>query len=215
MLKHTIFLLLLALAAAACNFGAGDESKRSDKPVNKSASKTEKATPTAEANLEPAAGAGKAVPDKNAATAECQSVEAGDNVVLKSQTFAIDFEPFRGSCFVTAHNPEFDEPPMESEMAIYQDGKNILQLPGQFNGVTFGCWVDGVSFQDLNDDNLTDVIVVGKCSAKNEAYNENMVYVNTGKTLTTNADANARIADLKRIKDVADFVKENREMFFK
>lgn len=149
-----------------------------------------------------------------ALAAACQTVDTGDYVVLKNQTFAFDHEPYKGSCFVTAHNPEYDEPPMEAVMAIYKDGKKVFDFPAQFNGVTFGCWVDAVAFEDLNGDKLTDVIVVGKCSAKTAPYNENMVYINNGKTFTTREDANYKLAELKKAKDVADFVKVNKAMFF-
>lgn len=145
----------------------------------------------------------------------CYETDTGDNVVLKSQTFAIEFEPFQGSCFVTSHNPEFDDPPMESEYAIFKNGKKVADFPAPFNGATFGCWVDGVAFQDLNGDGLVDIVVAGKCSAKSAAYNENMVYVNTGKGFTTNEDGNIRISEFTKLKEIIDFVKENRQIYFK
>ena len=84
----------------------------------------------------------------------------------------------------------------------------------KFNGVNFGCWIDAVSFQDLNDDKKTDVIVVSKCQAKSNEYNENTVYINDGKGFTTRDDANIQLGEFKSIKQVVDFVKENRSMFF-
>ena len=45
-------------------------------------------------------------------------------------------------------------------------------------------------------------------------YNENTVYVNDGKGFTTREDANTQLSDFKSIKQVVDFVKENRSMFF-
>ena len=44
---------------------------------------------------------------------------------------------------------------------------------------------------------------------------ENMVYVNTGRDFTTNEDANYKLADFKRIKDITDFVRKNQQIFFK
>ena len=146
---------------------------------------------------------------------KCLETKTGDDVVMKSQTFPIDFDPFSGSCFVTAYNPEYDDPPMESHYSIYKNNKKIFDFPEQFNGATFGCWVDGVSFQDLNNDNLKEVIVVGKCSTKDGSYNENMVYINTGKTFIARPDGNNKLSDFTKIKEIADFVQDNKEIFFK
>jgi len=66
----------------------------------------------------------------------------------------------------------------------------------------------------LNDDKKTDVIVVSKCQAKMGDYNENSVYINDGKGFTTREDANTQLGEIKTIKQVADFVKENKNMFF-
>jgi hypothetical protein len=149
-----------------------------------------------------------------AASEECTSIDVGEKAVLKAQTFAIDFEPFRGSCFVTSHNPEYSGSPMESEYAIYTDGRKVFDFPSQFNQTGFGCWVEGVSFQDLDADALTDVIVVGKCSGKSQTYNENMVYVNNGSEFTTDLDANSRLNNFTKAKEIANFVKNNRKTFF-
>ncbi len=147
--------------------------------------------------------------------ADCANVDVGDNEILAKQTFPIDFAPFPNSCFVTAYNPEFDDPPMESEFAIYKDNKKVFDFPSQFNGIEFGCWVEGAAFDDLSGDNLKDIIVAGKCSAKTAPYNENMVYVNTGKAFTTDENANYKLADFDKIKDISSFVKNNRNIFFK
>lgn len=149
------------------------------------------------------------------ATLICQTIDAGAQKVYKKQTFAIDFEPFKGSCFVSTFDPEFgDDPPLQSEFAIYKNGKKVFDFPSQFNGVNFGCWIEAVSFQDLNGDKKTDAIVVSKCSGKSDSFNENSVYVNDGKGFTTRDDANTNLSEFSTIKQVADFVKENRSMFF-
>jgi hypothetical protein len=144
----------------------------------------------------------------------CLETATGDDVVMQSQTFPIDFAPFARSCFVTTYNPEYDDPPMESRYSIYKNDKKVFDFPDQFNGATFGCWVDGVSFQDLNNDKLKDVIVVGKCSTKGGQYNENMVYINTGKAFVTRPDGNNRISDFTKIKEITDFVHDNQQIFF-
>lgn len=168
-------------------------------------------------NAQTAAGGGETrkASENLPSRAECANVRAGDKAVLAKQTFPVDFEPFRRSCFVTAYNPEYDEPPLDSEFAIYTDGKEVFKFPNQFNGVTTGCWVEAAAFQDLNADNLTDVIIAGMCSAKSAPYSENMVYVNTGKAFVTDETANYKLQDFKRIKDIADYVKNNQSAFFK
>lgn len=146
--------------------------------------------------------------------AECVKVDAGDNAILSAQTFVVDFAPFVNSCFVTSYNPEYDDPPMETEYAIYKNGRKVFDFPDKFNGTEFGCTVAGVAFEDLNGDNLKDVIVAGKCAAKSSSYNENMVYVNTGSVFTTDETANSQLADFKQIKEIINFVKNNRQDFF-
>jgi hypothetical protein len=104
---------------------------------------------------------------------------------------------------------------LDSQYAIYKNGKKVFDFPERFNGATFGCWVDAVSFADVNSDGRTDIIVVGKCSAKSEPYNENMVYINTGKTFETLDDVNNKVSEFKNAKDIADFVEENQQFLFK
>jgi hypothetical protein len=147
--------------------------------------------------------------------ADCLRVETGDNAILTAQTFPVDFAPFVNSCFVTSYNPEYDDPPMETEFAIYQDGKRVFDFPNRFNGVEFGCWVEGVAFEDLNADNLKDIVVAGKCSAKTAPYHENMVYVNTGNEFRTDENANLKLKDFKKIKEITDFARKNQQIFFK
>jgi guanyl-specific ribonuclease Sa len=140
----------------------------------------------------------------------------GRKLVTK-QTFPFDFKPFEKSCFVTFANPEemVDETdlPRGSEFYIFREGKQIFQFPDAFDN-TSGCWIEGVSFEDLNDDNLTDVIVAGKCLAAKDSYNQNAVYVNTGTGFTTNNQANSKLENFDKAKDIVNFVKKNRKLFF-
>ncbi len=126
----------------------------------------------------------------------------------------MDFEPFKNSCFVTTYNADTD-PPMEAKMAVYQDGKKIFDLPGQFNGSTMGCSVESVAFGDLNNDAKKDIVVVGKCISNTGSYNENMIYVNSGKAFTTDEGANSVLVDYDNVKDVIEFAKKNPKIFFK
>lgn len=200
-----IFTIVSSTIFTACNITRPEQAKTTTPTPAPAVTATPTASPVP-GTVEEAAG--------KSANLKCQEVNTGDFAVYKKQTFAIDFEPFKGSCFVTSHDPEFDDPPLDSKIAIYKNGKKNYDFPSQFNGVSSGCWVDAVAFQDLNGDKLTDIIVVGKCSAKTTPYNENMVYVNTGKAFTTREDANNLLAEKTTIKAIADFVKENREMFF-
>lgn len=144
----------------------------------------------------------------------CLETPTGDTDILKSQTFAINFEPFLDSCFVTTHNPELDDPPIESEIAIYKDNKRVFDFPDQFLKRSTLCWVTAVGFEDLNADNLVDIIVAGKCQAKMGDYIENAVYANTGKAFTTSDEANSEIYELTTVKTIADHVKKNPAKFF-
>jgi hypothetical protein len=206
-----LFLVLIAcvLALSACS---GNVENTKQTPTNANIANTAanegsaRATPTATPNK---------TNETEAAKSECYKVKTGDNVVQKSQTFPVNFEPFKGGCFVTSYNPEYDNPPMETQFAIYKSGKKVFDFPDQFNGATFGCWVDAVAFQDVNHDNLTDIIVIGKCSTKGGPYNENTIYINTGKTFLTRPDGNNRLGDFKTTKEVADFAEDNPQIFYK
>lgn len=215
-MKKLVLVVIIGLCTfSACSFlRPGPDQAANQKPANNTNS-----APAAAGN-EQAVVAGntgsKGISNEIPVTKrDCEGTDTGDNALLKTQTFPFDFEPFRNSCFVTSYNPEYDEPPMESEIAIYKGGKKIFDFPGQFNGVLTGCWIDAVSFQDLNSDGLTDVITVGKCSAKTAPYNENVFYVNTGKAFVTDENANYKLADFKKASEIADFVKRNQNLFFK
>ena len=221
-----IYALILAVAC----FASCATNRKVDEPPKKQVAESTKAagelksaeTAKTETNSQPNSGKAANSADKKnifdeikVTKTDCAGVDVGDSAVMAKQTFPIDFAPFTNSCFVTSYNPEYDDPPLESEYAIYKDGVKVFDFPGQFNGVEFGCWVEGAAFEDLNDDNLKDVIVAGKCSAKSAPYSENMVYVNTGRDFTTDETANSKLADFKRIKDITDFVRKNRQIFFK
>ena len=139
----------------------------------------------------------------------------GGKVPDAKQTFVMDFAPFRDACFVTFHDAEYENPPLNSEFYVYLNGKEVFEFPNQFNGVTTGCWIEAVSFADLNDDELKDIIVAGLCSAKTAPYSENMVYVKTGDGFRTDENANYKLADFTRIKEIENFVRRNRQLFFK
>ena len=200
MSKTRSFIVLVTLFLAGCGSPVSNEPAVSNaNDASKSGGARVEDTPS--------------VTRATSSAAACYEVDTGDKALLRSQTFAIDFEPFKGTCFVTSHDPEFKDPPLESEIGIYRNGKKIFNFPGQFNGVTVGCWVEAVAFQDINNDRFTDVIVVGKCNGKSGSFNENVVFVNNGGTFFTRQDANYRLADFKTIKEVTEYVKENAHYF--
>jgi len=216
-MRKEICVLILA---AACFASCAIKEKVDEQPKNQAAESTKaaaeiKTTETVETNKPVSANKKDVFDEIKVTKTDCASVDVGDSAVMAKQTFPVDFAPFTNSCFVTAYNPEYDDPPLESEFAIYKDGKKVFDFPGQFNGVEYGCWVEGAAFEDLNGDNLKDIIVAGMCSAKSAPYSENMVYVNTGNAFTTSEDANSKLADFKRIKDITDFVRKNQQIFFK
>jgi hypothetical protein len=213
---RTIVILLLGVClAGACSSpdktGGGPANRPGDSPTVHSVTND---SGTSNGGV-PGSGGSSAANEIAVTKKDCEATDTSDNALLKSQTFPVTFEPFKNTCFVTSYNPEFDDPPLESEIAIYRGNKRVFDFPSQFNGVKTGCWVEAVAFQDLNGDKLTDIIVVGKCSAKTAPYNENVLYVNTGKAFVTNENANYELADLKKAGEIADFVKRNLQLFFK
>lgn len=150
---------------------------------------------------------------ENAGNSNCYDLKRKDLLVDKKQTFAIDFKPFEKSCFVTFHDPEFENPQLGSQFYIYKNGKEVFYFPEQFGEANATCWVDSISFEDLNNDQLKDVIVVGKCGAPSDSYNENMVYLNNGEEFVTNAESNAEMMDFSKVSQIRSFVKKNPKMF--
>jgi hypothetical protein len=219
-MKKKIFVLIFAAAfSVSCSFETKTEqpspNRAAEPPKPSAEAKTSAPLKTETADVAAPAVKKDAFDEIKVTKADCTSVETGDNQVLAAQTFPVDFAPFVNSCFVTSFNPEYDDPPMETEFAIYKDGAKIFDFPNRFNGVEFGCWVEGVAFEDLNDDNLKDIVIAGKCSAKSAPYNENMVYVNTGSEFTTNENANLKLQDFNKIKEITDFARKNKQIFFK
>jgi hypothetical protein len=215
MIKLFLIFILSALFSAACIVGP-DRQPRDNSGANQAASTpaTPKSGETDKSENTPGEGGGGKTDTKTDDRAACLGLKIPGRKTDARQTFAIDFEPYGKSCFVTAHDPEFTDPPLGSEFFIYRDGREAFKLPNPFNGTTTGCWAEAVSFQDLNSDGLTDIIIAGMCSAKSSPYSENMVYVNTGRDFRTSEDANLKLNDFKRIKDIADFVKRNQDQFF-
>lgn len=170
-------------------------------------------TPVTEWKDDKDADAGKRANLKQKAMNLCLEVDTGDKFLLKPQTFPIDFKPFENSCFVTAYDPEYEDPPLGSEISIYKDGKKVYEFDSRYNPDAATCWVEAVSFEDLTDDGLIDVIVAGKCGAKSGPIQGNEVFINTGKAFYSNIDANDKLEGFSKVKDIANFVRENKQLF--
>jgi len=210
--RLSLLLLLLLPAVSGCNVAVPNTTRSASQPTT-AGNATHRSVSTGD--HVPDAGIGRATPDRSKAALECQKVDTGKFVVVKEQTFAFDYEPFRGSCFVTSKNPEYDGAPVESEFAIHKNGRKAFDFPNQFNGTAFGCWVEAVAFQDLNGDSLTDIIVVAKCSGKEKTYDENSVYINTGKDFITDLDANLKLREFSKVRDIVSYVKDHQNLYFK
>lgn len=155
----------------------------------------------------------KDTPNQN--NAACYDLKRDDMALDKKQTFGIDFPPFGKSCFVVFHDPEFDNPPLNSQYFIYKDGKEAFAFPEPFNGSNIGCWIEAVSFEDMNGDGLNDIAIAAKCSAKSKPYPENMVYINTGRDFKTNTQANMEMMDFTKMSQIKQYVKEHQSLFAK
>lgn len=223
-MKRKIFCLIVAALLAGC--AANYERESENKPIaNKTAANDSRAEENAPViqdsiNKNPINSAQSVNPRQGQTIdskikEECLKNRLGEKVPDAKQTFALDFEPFTDACFITFHDPEFTDPPLDSEFYVYRGGKQLFKFPSQFNADNPpNCWVTAVSFIDLNDDNLKDIIVTGMCSAKTAPYGENMVYVNTGKSFSTSDEANLKLENFKNIGEIENFVRRNKQLFF-
>ncbi|MGH9818829.1 MAG: hypothetical protein ACRD43_01570, partial [Pyrinomonadaceae bacterium] len=163
--KFALIILGAALLPAACSMVKKTDENSSAANTGTAANKAPDTVKTQTSNIDPDDAAARSA-EANTTTgnavarAACMTVNVGTRAVQKSQTFVVNFEPFKGSCFVTTYNPEYGDIHMDAAYDIYKGGKKIFSFPSQFNETTFGCWVDGVAFQDLDHDGLTDVIIV-------------------------------------------------------
>jgi hypothetical protein len=222
----TLFYVLIVLAVGfsfACSVTETNNFK--EKNVNKAVSpkkpnENKAETPEikenpSDSNLKTSSSPkpGKSETEYKLAKKKCEAIDTGDNILLKSQTFPFDEKPFEGSCFVTEHNAEFDDPPIGSEISIYKDGKRVYRFDSRYNPDSATCYVKAVAFEDLNDDGLMDVIVSGECGAKSGDLIGNEVFINTGNDFYTSTEANDKLEVFTKIKDVADFVRKNKKTF--
>lgn len=148
---------------------------------------------------------------------KCNDLKQPGKTFIAKQSFPFDYEPFPHGCFATfgSKSEMLDERdlPRGSTFYIYQDGESVYELPDAFAGIT-GCWVDAVSFKDLNNDGKMDVIMAGRCLGAKNSYPSNAVYVNDGSGFTTDDFANGDLVDLKSVKAIETYVKGHMKDFF-
>jgi hypothetical protein len=204
---NLLIVLLTALTIAGCSkSGTGNTSNATATPAADSAASKPANTPAA--NAQPAA---------KPAGDSCKDLKLAGKTFISKQSFPIDFEPFAGGCFATFASKDemLDEKdvPRGSTFHIFKGGKSVFDLPDAFDGQA-ACWVEAVSFKDLNGDGKTDIIMAGSCLAAKDSYPSNAVYVNNGKTFTTDADANSKLNELKSAKAIEDYVTSHLKTFF-
>ena len=211
-MKKALFLLTISIAsfAAACSFNIGTNAA-----TTSNASNTNSAANNANA---PARTVAPTAETKAAAEpAKCGAFSQAGKRFIASQSFPFDFEPFKGSCFVTFASKEEmmndKDVPRGSTFYIYKDDKQVFELPDAFGGQS-GCWVEAVGFSDLNGDGKTDIVMAGKCLGAKDSYPSNAVYANNGKGFTTDADANEKLEELKTVDAIKAFVKKDLTSFF-
>ena len=147
----------------------------------------------------------------------CLTAKMDGKKLITDQTFVFDFEPFPKSCFVTFANKaemlDDKDVPRGSTFHIYKDGKIIYDFEDSFDGQA-ACWVEGVGFEDLNGDGRKEVIIAGSCLGAKDSYPANAVYQNINDDFRTYANQNENLSNLKTVKQIADYVKKNKDKFF-
>lgn len=200
----TIILIFACLLFLSCASGSENMSANEKEPLKDITEKSD-ATETSD------------IKDKKISKTEpktsCSNLKRGGMKPDEKQTFAIDFKPFQTSCFATFQEPDFDGSAIGEKFFIYKDGKEVFEFPDQNQAAGYS--VEAVSFQDFNGDGLKEVIVLGSVDVKSGKMFSSQIFVNNGKGFTTDRKANFKLDDLEKMKDVIDFVKDNREIFFK
>ena len=215
-MKNLKFILLITLfLVVSCSFNLGEKAEQNANEANQPAE-----TPVVENPLKADDKRSDApvfsddAKKETAAPAQtaCTNLKRDAMKLDRKQTSPVDFAPFKGACFATFHEPDFDDPPLGEKFFIYKNGKEIFEFPEQSQAATFT--VEGVAFEDLNGDNLTDIIVVGSAGAKSGSVSTNQVYANSGRDFTTDPDANMKLDDFTKISEIKNFVNKNRKIFF-
>lgn len=202
-----ILIVAISLFAASCSVNIGTNTATQNSNSNSNSKPAE----TAKTETSPAAAAAATTKQ------DCSSFSMPGKVFVAKQSFPFDHAPYQGSCFVTFASKDdmVDEKdvPRGSRFYIYRDGKQMFEFPDAFGGQE-ACWVEAVSFKDLNGDKETDIAIAGRCLGAKDSYPTNAIYVNVGKGYITNEEANANLDEFKTIKQIEDYVIKNKKEFF-
>lgn len=207
----------MSVLAAACST-AGTDTANKPAPINSNVSANDALSGNAQkAEADANAAHSAAIAAGEPTLAECYRSKVAGKTLVKEQTFVFDHRPYEKSCFVTFANPDEmvdkTDVPRGSTFHIFTKGEDMFEFPDAFNGQA-ACWVEALSFDDLNKDGLTDVIMSGRCLGAKDSYPTNAIFVNVGKGFSTNEEANAELDDLKNIQEIRTFVGKNLKRFF-
>ena len=197
-MKKLTFAILVAVAALGFSCTATN-TNNTPAPVNDSKSKSGVANPPVEAA-------------KTTETA-CPPNLKGEAKILASQTFKMDFEPFKGGCFVTTYTSGDEKRPAGSVIAIYKSGEKAFEFDTRYHKDQGVCRVEAVSFEDANNDGRSDVTVVGKCDTKSGEVQGNEIHFNTGSGFRTSTAANDKLENITTAKEVVEFARTNPRIF--
>lgn len=202
-----VISIAIAIVSTGCSFQMGANGNTSNAVANS----TNKPAETANvANNTPAKA-------ESAVKLNCTGFTMPGMTFIAKQSFPFDHNPYHGSCFVTFASKDdmLDQKdvPRGSKFFIFRDGKKIFEFPDAFGGQS-ACWVEAVSFEDLNADGDVDVIVAGSCLGAKDSYPTNAIYRNIGRGFTTNDESNTKLEEFKTIKEIEAFAKKNLKDFF-
>jgi hypothetical protein len=208
-----LLLLFLSLFVASCSINFDNKAEQNTNESNKSVEKAEKPEKSDDEKKSEKPLFPDDEKEKSSSTKTvCTNLKRDGMKLDKKQTFPVEFKPFENSCFATFHEHDFEDPPLGEKFYIYKDGKEVYEFPEQTEAATYT--IEGIAFEDLNDDNLTDVIVVGSIGLKFGTVYSSQVYANNGRDFDTNSDANMKLDDFTKISEIKNFVKKNQKLFF-
>src|SRR5690606_16359522 len=158
--KFFVLFVISVLAAACSTAGTDTANKPAPLKANTAADalsdNSQKAAADANAAHSAAIAAGEPT------LAQCYQSKVAGKMLVREQTFVFDHKPYEKSCFVTFANPDEmvdkTDVPRGSTFHIFTNGEDMFEFPDAFNGQT-ACWVEALSFDDLNKDGQTDVIM--------------------------------------------------------
>src|SRR4051794_27236251 len=117
--------ILVALAAVFCSCSVSDS--RNSAPISNTPLQNKDSISQLNAGQNADVKNDNSRPGSTAADQRCSATKMeGKNLVMKPQTFSIDFDPFSGSCFVTYYNRDYPDPPVDSHYSIYKNDRKIF-----------------------------------------------------------------------------------------